>query len=160
MNPQTPSGFGDVASAVGQHAMDVLPFGTGERRRVVLRLGIALRRRRHLALAAAERPKDVVRVRRLGKIIGGPQPDRVDCGGDAAKSGQHQDTDLRVGFLQVAKHFQTRLPGHAKIHDRQAGVELLSRLHRFVIARRGNDIQPAFAQGPRQTLAENEAVIH
>jgi len=70
----------DVAAAVGEHAVDVLPLCACERRRRMFGLARCERRGR----TAGKRGQDVVGVRRLVQIVGRAETDRLDRGRDAA----------------------------------------------------------------------------
>ncbi len=65
---QASSGFGDVASAIGQHAMDVFPFGLSEGGDRDLFFGL---RDLNLGTNAGEGIQDVIGIRWLGQKVGG-----------------------------------------------------------------------------------------
>src|SRR5262245_14748982 len=65
VNAKPAGGLGDVASAVGQHTVDVLPLGAGQRRRVV-RVG---RRFGQAGVAPAEGRQYLVGIGRLREVI-------------------------------------------------------------------------------------------
>src|SRR5918993_3543763 len=87
MHVETARRLRDVAVALLEDALDVLPAHAVGRHRVA-------RRRRQLAAVRGQRLLDGVGVGRLGEIVYGAFLHRGDGGGDVAVAGQHDDADI------------------------------------------------------------------
>ena len=108
-------GQGDVAVAVGEHAIDVFPFGPGQGRGRELILA-------HLQGELGVPGKGgeyVINISRFGQVIERPQPDSLGGRGDAALAGEDDNLHIGVALLGRGNEFQARSARHFQIKHPQ-----------------------------------------
>src|SRR5271157_6210398 len=107
----------DIAAAIRQNPLHVLPFDAGQARH--------LRRRpraRALAIAnALKRGQHLVHVHRLAEVMVRPALDGLDGRGDAPIAGQHDDRDRGVQLPELPHDVEPGFVRQAQVHDGKVG---------------------------------------
>ena len=114
MHVETARRLRDVAVALLEHALDVLPAHAVGRHRVA-------GRRRQLAAVRDQRLLDGIGVGRLGEIVDRALLHRRDSGRYVAVTGEHDDADVRARLAQWPDQFEAVAVTQPEIEDRESG---------------------------------------
>src|SRR5690606_10955450 len=149
-------GAGDVALAVGEDLLDVLPLLLLEGGR---RQGLVEVADEGGALAALEGGEDLVHVGGLLDVVGGAEADGVDGGGDGAVAGEDDDLGAGVGGLGRPGGREAGVVGHLEVDDGHRGGLLAGEGEGGVVAAGGAHLVASAAEGSGEAVAEGGVVV-
>ncbi len=155
MDSQATGRFGDIAAAVIENPVDMLPFRTRQRgslRMFRVRLGGVL-------FAALECGHDLVGVDRFRQETGGPQPHRRHRSGDTAVPGEDDGSRGGIDGQQFFQHVQARFSRHAEVNDGQFGGFAARLVDGLVAVGGQSHVKPAVVQSTAQADAKHLIVV-
>lgn len=157
MNAKAAGGFGDIAAAVGEYALDVLPLGAGEGRGLIVVVGGAHGR----LLAAREGGDDIVGIGWFLQVVDGAEAYGVDGGGDGTVAGEDDDAREGVDILEIADDFQAGGgTWHSQVYDGPFGAFVGGKIDGFAVIFCGAHVVVAVAECAGEAKAEDFIVIY
>lgn len=150
MEAEQLGGLGDVPLAIFEDAVDVLPFGAGERGDVEGEI------RQNLW---GEGGQDLVGVGGLGEVVGGAEAHGFDGGCDAPITCEHDDAGGGVDALDRLESEQTVVVGHLEVNNCKLWGVALGNRNGVRVVGGGEHIVTSTTQGGREPFAENVVVI-
>ncbi|CCC96996.1 protein of unknown function [Azospirillum baldaniorum] len=149
---QPAGGFGDVAVALLEHALDVLPPHAVGGHRVFRRGG-------QRAAVGQQGGFHGVGVRRLRQIVHRAGLHRGDRRGDVAVAGQHDDAGVGAGVAQGLDHVQAAAVGQPQVDHREGRRRFLGHVDAELHAVHGDHVETALFHGAREAGSERRVVV-
>ena len=153
MHPKPPGGLGDVAVALLEHPLDMLPPNAIRRHRIVRRW-----RQRPVAVGQ-KRGLDLVGVGRLGDVVDRTGLHRGHGRGDVAVSGQDHDPRIRPPITDHRHQIKAVAVFDAQIEDGEGRADVANNVPGVAQARHRDDVKAAFLHRPRQSVSERRIVV-
>ena len=154
MDAEQLGGVGHVAAAVGEYPFDVLSLHPIKRRHNM--------RRRVCGgqPVVVEGGEDLLHRGRLGEVVDGARPHRIERRCDAAVAGEHDDPGCRVVRVELPDQREPRVAPNPQVNDRELGRLVAGEPHRLLHGRRRAGLVAPILEGPLEPAAEGLFVVH